>query len=73
MVDLNYYENLERNLFKMELLDKHIIVMKNYLQSAINHLDKRCVFSAFEDIVKCINVFAKYVYILQDIRNGKLK
>lgn len=55
----------------MQLLDKHITVMRNHLLNAVNNLEKRCVFSAFQDVVKFIVVFERYLKTLKDIREGK--
>ena len=58
---------------KMQLLDKQIAVMRQHLLNAINNIESRCVFSAFQDIMKFMTAFLRYVKILEQIRNGNLK
>lgn len=51
-----------------KLSDNQILLMKNHLTNALNNIDKKLVFCAFQDVMQFLKVFFRYVRYLKDVR-----
>lgn len=56
-----------------KLTDNQILLMKNHLTNALNNIDKKLVFCAFQDVMQFLKVFFRYVRYLKETRTNNEK